>query len=443
MWFLTPNGFTKASFAVTLLVKDDTILMAAPFQTTVPMIEAGTIRRRIDLRKIAHAALVVLLLRVALGLLALPVSALFPDNPLEEQVGLLPGAAPVGQWLQRVLVMPWVRYDVRWYQQIADHGYQPGAGTAAFHPLYPLLAKLIAPLVGGNTYLALLLLSTFACTAFCVVFTRYVEDIHGEQFAQPSSWLLLLGPLGFILLIPYNEGLFLTLAVAALWATARERWWIAGLFGALAALTRQQGLALELPLAWALFVALRERRARVWDAGALLLVPCGYALFVIYRGIVLGDLAMLAQAHDPVDFLRGLLVSRSSEIVLGGQRIAWPWEPLIDQVRLIFTTPDSYDLAIDLALGWAGVLVIAFGWRRIPMHERLYSLAILVLTLCYYNGYRSPSLSLPRHVLLAFPLFIVLARWAGRGRRLRLLVELLACINLFLAGAYVRHGWIP
>ena len=129
--------------------------------------------------------------------------------------------------------MPWVRYDVRWYQQIADHGYRPGEGTAAFHPLYPLLAKLLAPLVGGNIYLALLLVSTIACTALCVVFARYVEDIHGEQFAQPAGWLLLLGPLGFILLIPYNEGLFLTLAVAMLWATARERWWLAGLFGAL------------------------------------------------------------------------------------------------------------------------------------------------------------------------------------------------------------------
>jgi Gpi18-like mannosyltransferase len=246
------------------------------------------------------------------------VSAFYPDNPLEARVGLVPGDAPVDQWLQRVLVMPWVRYDVRWYQQIADHGYQPGEGTAAFHPLYPLLAKLVASLLGGNTYLALLLVSTFACIALCVVFTRYVEDIHGEQLARSSGWLLLLGPLGFILLIPYNESLFLALAVATLWATARDRWWIAGLLGALAALTRQQGLALALPLAWALVLALRERRARAWDIGALLLVPCGYALFVFYRAITLGDLNMLAQSRDSADFLRGLLVSRSSELVLVG-----------------------------------------------------------------------------------------------------------------------------
>lgn len=417
--------------------------MAAQLQTSAPAVGSTSGHRRIDLRKIGDAALVVLVLRLALGLLALPISALFPDNRLEEQVGLAPGAAPLGQWLQRVLVMPWVRYDVRWYQQIADQGYRPGEGTAAFHPLYPLLARLITPLLGGNTYLALLLVSSCACAALCVVFTRYVEDIHGRQYAQSAGWLLLLGPLGFILLIPYNEGLFLTLAVAALWATARERWWLAGLLGALAALTRQQGLALALPLAWALLVALRERRARAWDAGALLLVPCGYALFVVYRAIALYDLNGLTFKTSTTDFLFHVLVSPSAQNVAVGQRAAWPWEPLLVQLRLIYTTAESYDMVIDLGLGWAGVLIVIRGWRLLHMHERLYSLGIVALSLSYYNGVRAPYMALPRHMLLVFPIFILLAYWASQGRRLRLLIEVLACINFFLLGAYVRHGWIP
>jgi hypothetical protein len=425
------------------LLKDDTIGMVPQLHTPTPAVELTHRHPRIDLRNIRDSGLVVLLLRVVLGLLALPVSALFPDNPLEQQVGLAPGGVPIGQWLQRVLVLPWVRYDVRWYQRIADHGYRPGEGTAAFHPLYPLLAKLVAPVLGGNIYLALLLISSFACAALGVILTRYVADIHGEQFAQPTGWLLLLGPLGFILLIPYTESLFLALAVVSLWATARERWWIAGLFGALAALTRQQGLALALPLAWALFVALRERRARGWDAVALLLVPGGYALFVIYRATALNDLSNLTLGSSPINFLFHVLVSPAAQDVALGQRVALPWEPLFDQISLIFTTADSYDLVIDIVLGWAGVLILLAGWRVLYTHERLYSLAIAALALCYYNSFRAPYMALPRHMLLAFPIFIVLARWAGSGRRLRLLVEILACINLFLAGAYVRHGWIP
>jgi hypothetical protein len=45
--------------------------------------------------------------------------------------------------------------------------------------------------------------------------------------------------------------------------------------------------------------------------------------------------------------------------------------------------------------------------------------------------------------MLAFPLWIVLARWAGRGLRLFVLVEIGLLINLFLAGAFVYQGWIP
>jgi hypothetical protein len=77
------------------------------------------------------------------------------------------------------------------------------------------------------------------------------------------------------------------------------------------------------------------------------------------------------------------------------------------------------------------------------MHERLYSLTITLLSLCYYNGVKSPLLSLPRHMLLALPIFIVLARWAGSGKALRMRITALAAINLLLLSLYVRHGWVP
>ena len=385
----------------------------------------------------------VLALRVALALWALPVSAWFPHTPLEQQVSVVPGGAPPGTWLQRVFVMPWVRYDVWNYIRIATHGYHVDEGTAAFHPLYPLLAVPLK-LLGGNVALALLLVATLSSVALCILFTRYVEHVHGGDRARPAAWLLFAAPPSFILLAPYNESTFLALAVGAVWAMHSERWWLAGLLGGLAALTRQQGLALALPLAWGLLVALRARRARLWEAGALALIPLGYGLFVVYRAIALGDLGALAQTQGgPVGFIHHLLVSHSSEQVVSGQHIAWPWEPLIAEIRLIFTTPDAYDLVIDLVLGWAVVLVVLLGLRGMTMPERLYSLAIVALALCYYNGDRAPYLSLPRHVLLAFPLFVVLARWAGQGRRLRVLVEVLLIANLFLAAAFVRHGWVP
>ena len=143
---------------------------------------------------VAGALLIVLLLRLAFGLLALPVSAAFPDTALEQRVGLQPGDAPLGEWLQRVAVQPWQRYDAWNYVRIVEHGYRLEDGTAAFHPLFPLLAAPLARLLGGNALLALLLVATAAAVSLCVTFARYVRRFHPNVSAGRATWLLLLAP---------------------------------------------------------------------------------------------------------------------------------------------------------------------------------------------------------------------------------------------------------
>jgi hypothetical protein len=83
--------------------------MAAPSPTFVTVGRVERLGAYINLRVLAGAGLTVLLLRVVLGLWALPTSAAYPDSLLERQVGLLPADAPFGLWLQRVIVMPWTK----------------------------------------------------------------------------------------------------------------------------------------------------------------------------------------------------------------------------------------------------------------------------------------------------------------------------------------------
>jgi hypothetical protein len=380
-------------------------------------------------------------MRLVFGVVAMLISGFFPRMALERQIPLAPGAASVDVWLQRAFLVPWMRYDAWLYFQIVEQGYLPNSNTANFHPLYPLLAALINPLVAGNSILALLVISTLASIGLCVLFARYVERFYGAAFANRAAWLLLLVPPGFILLAPYTDSTFMLLAVGALVAMRVERWWLAGLLGGLATLTRQQGVALVLPLAWGLLVAIRARRARWWDGAALALVPLSYGAFVVYRAIAIGDLDALAQAHGPVDILHKVLVSRSG--IVAGQRIAWPWELLFDQIALIRTSATNYHLTIDLLLGWLLIGVVLLGLRGMHTLERLYSLAIVLLALCYYIGDINPYMALPRHIMLAFPLYITLAMQPGHGRRFGLIVICVLFVNLLLAGLYFFQGWIP
>jgi mannosyltransferase PIG-V len=394
-----------------------------------------------DLRRVGGAASAVLCVRFVFGALALLISALFPRTPFELQIPLIPGAAPLGLWLQRIFLMPWMHYDSWMYYVIVDHGYTLQENTANFHPLYPLLATLVTPLVGGNIILALLLISTLASVALCVLLVRYVERFYDAALANRAAWLLLLAPPGFILLAPYTESTFLALAVGALFAMRIERWWLAGLLGALATLTRQQGLALAVPLAWGLLVALRARRARLWDAVVLALVPLSYGAFVVYRALVVGDLDDLTQAHGPVDLLHKVLVSHSG--IVAGQRITWPWDLLFDQITLIRTSEVNYHLLIDLLLGWLLIGVMLLGLRGMHVLERLYVLALVMLALCYYIGDVDPYMALPRHIMIAFPLYITLAAHIGQRWRFGPIVMGALLINLFLAGLYFFQGWVP
>jgi hypothetical protein len=415
---------------------------------------------RMDLSTLGNIVLAVLLLRISYGLMLLIVSVSVPRSPFEEAVSAIPGQAPLGVWLQRILVMPWFRYDAWYYFRIVDHGYVSSEGTPAFHPLYPLLAWPYAA-ISGNVHLALLMASTVSTIALALVFSRYVKKQYGEQLAQPATWLLLLAPPAFIFLAPYTESTFLVFAVGSIWAMNQRRWWLAALAGALATLTRQQGLALAPPLGILLLLELwhqvqAEQNLKGKGLPWLLIlrgltratlitsvIPLAYSAFVIYRTVGLGEVTGLNNAGTPFQYLWSLLVSESAQNVAYGQRIAWPWEVFWDHFQQIRLYPQKYPLYIDLALGWGLALIVLLGLPTMTLAERWYSIGILILSFCYYNGQLMPYMALPRHVILAFPLYIVLARWLINTVTYRPTVQILFVSNLLLACLYGLVAWVP
>ena len=408
----------------------------APPRKSPPKTAPVAPKPKFNLRTFGGALGAILLLRVILGLWALPISARFPETMLEKRIAIWPPSAPLEVWSQRVLVKPWVRYDALHYASIVQRGYNLRVGQSAFHPLFPLLGWPLVRL-GLPPSGALLLISTLASVLLCLTFARYVAKFHGDA-AQGAPALLFGGLCGFLLLAPYNESLFLVLALGSIWAMRDNRLWLAGALGGLAALTRQQGLALVLPLMWQIGATRRWR-----DAFSVALIFAGYGAFVIYRLRVLHDFDP-ARAHGALELVRGLLVSPASQNMVGGQHLAWPWQTVAAQWQRLTTTPNPYHLATDLFLGGAMVFLALCGWKNLHPTERLFALTIALLSLCYFNGLDQPLLSFPRHMMLAFPLYITLARWASKTpARGRLTLEIAFALNLFLAAAYFRNGWVP
>jgi hypothetical protein len=248
----------------------------------------------------------------------------------------------------------------------------------------------------------------------------------------------------FVLFAPYNEALFLLCSVLALIAARRGAWWQAGLAGGLAALTRQQGVFLLLPLAWELW----EWSGRRWrtslqnwrGALGLALVPAGLLLWLLYRAWALGDVAL--DLSRPRTLIYGLLISQSASRVVHDQTFMLPWQALgVAFQNLNVTT------VIDLSLASFFALLLILGgralWRLRPSYL-LYSLIVIGVSFSFSTGPPEPYMGLPRHCWLAFPLFLPLAVW-GERRWLHWLLMLSGILGMLTLALFyaTRILWVP
>src|SRR3954469_6316675 len=170
------------------------------------------------------------------------VSSVYPQYQPEQALPIWPIAAPLGVWLERVILWPAARYDVFWNIGIAEQGYAYLPGSTAFHPLYPILIGIVGRLFGGDYLLAGWLIAQVCCVIMLALLYKLVLVDYDEGVARRTTLFLIGSPLGFALLIPYAESLLLLCIVGALYAARLRRWWLAGLLGAGAALTKQPGV---------------------------------------------------------------------------------------------------------------------------------------------------------------------------------------------------------
>jgi hypothetical protein len=87
--------------------------------------------------------------------------------------------------------------------------------------------------------------------------------------------------------------------------------------------------------------------------------------------------------------------------------------------------------------------LLALAWRNMRISYRIYAVAIVLVSFSYHTGMLYPYIALPRHLLLAFPVFIGLGP-VFRGRWPRLCLVMFGLTGmLFLLLQYVIEGWVP
>ena len=178
-------------------------------------------------------------------------------------------------------------WDAGYYVDIASDGYhlsQSGWSTANFFPLLPFLTAVFR-MLSMDLHCAGFIVSNLAFLVSLSLLYHLVNGKWGEESARRSVFLMAAGPASFFFSAIYTESLFLLCCVAFFILMLDKRWFLAGLAGTLAALTRSVGLVLVVVATWEYLRQAKFRPSKVClNAAWVLLIPlgCGLFSFVLY-----------------------------------------------------------------------------------------------------------------------------------------------------------------
>jgi hypothetical protein len=108
----------------------------------------------------------------------------------------------------------------------------------------------------------------------------------------------------------------------------------------------------------------------------------------------------------------------------------------------LWVKPD-WDLAVNLVLSAAFVGAVLLAWPRLRASYRVYTLAMVLVSFSYHTGTVHPYMGLPRHLFMAFPVFIGLGQIALCSRWRLLWTGGGFAGSCFLILLYVLKAWVP
>lgn len=315
----------------------------------------------------------------------------------------------------------WNQWDAPHYLDLARDGYVAsgvGARWIVFYPLYPWLVR-AAAFVLRDYLLAAFFVSAVASVAAALLLYRLARLDETEETARASVIFLLTFPTAYFLHIGYTESLFLALTLGAFLAARGGRWWVAGLLGALAGMTRVNGLLLAPALACeALGEYRRGPRRWRWRWLWALSSAAGFGVYLLINYRLFGEpLAFLDAQHD-----------------YWYKHLTWPWLGVRETWAALAVRPPAEALMV----GWQELLFVLVGlgcavwcWaRQRPSYAVWVTLNWLLWTSTSF------VLSVPRYTLALFPLYLLFARADARSRTAGALI---LTWSLLFAGLFIAR----
>ena len=369
---------------------------------------------------------------------------------------LLANLVPTSSFQRVTLDVPsgsmniWSHWDGEHYVTLAMGGYlhPPDNVSPAFFPMYPLLLRSFAELFGGPISKEALSvwapLISLLFLPFALYFIYQIAlEVWDEPVARGTVLILAFFPTTFFLNAAYTESLFLALSAGSVWAMrVRKDLLLACVLAGFAAATRNVGIFLVVPL---MYEWIKDVERFRWRGVYLLLAPGGLFVYMVYLWVRFGDPLLFYTAQEswgrhatgPLD-----TASRAwGAAVEGASRLLdpdlWAHPTLSNAANQLAGASNFFNLGFFVF----AMIVLLAGSRYLPLSLTVYGL-LLVAPAALFGTPGSPLMGTPRYVLVAFPVFIVLALLFKNRVLLVGWLVVSTLVSLVLCGLFVSWRFV-
>jgi hypothetical protein len=344
------------------------------------------------------------------------------------------------------------RWDAAFYLSIAGHSYH-SVPLSAFFPLYPLTIKAVGVL-SGSLLIAGIAVSLISFAVALYLLHRLVTLELGGEHARTAVLVLAFFPTAMFFSVVYPQALLLALTIGAVYAARTGHWAWAGILGALASATHNSGVLVAIPIGLLYLYGPRADRDQPLEASTtrwrpryrprldflwLALVPLGLVAFFAYMGIEHGDALRPLHVNDTFWHRHFELFGGITGIV----SVVWHGLHTIASAppdRLFPATNGPYRGAAVNMVDAAALIFALFATigviRRLPFAYSAYT----VVSLAIFTSAPKPTeplMSLPRFILVLFPLWMSLALWLDKRGRAGVWI---ACSGIALGAASMQFA---
>ena len=376
-----------------------------------------------------------------------------PHFPYSD-IFLIPSSLPVWFW-------SFANFDGVHYLTIIDKGYS-AQFTQVFFPLFPLLVSLINFVLPFISPLFLgIVLSSLLFLLFLFIFNRLLKLDFNKKTTIWTLLFLLFFPTSFFFGAIYTESLFMVLMVLSFYLARKKRWILAAVIASFSSATRLIGIFLLPSLLWEQYQSqdkiknqkflsvqagkiknrgikfkLQDIFLRICDfvifslkSPFLYIVPLGLVAYMIYLQLRFGDFLYFWHAQPVFG------AQRSGSGVILFPQVVWRYLKILTTVS--WKLQIYWISLLELVSTIMAVFLLIFAQRKkIRSSYLIFSwLSLIIPTL---TGTLS---SMPRYILVIFPIFIVLGLVKGRLLKSAILAFFITLL-IVLTTLFTRGYWV-